>query len=324
MNDQLVHHYPPEFFELLVNAIPRLLKGKQTVLDFFKGCGVDPRLYADIQQTVRVNRNSIDKFKIVRDILTRLNDKGDAAIRERREVVRRVTQWDDFSSGYENQRFEAEGFVAKIQKLVNVKDSFTRMNQEREKAQQESRRKREAEMAERQRIKTEREQIKVDLYALFLETNASKRGTSLEDVLNRLFKSHGILIRESFKRVGKAGEGVVEQIDGVVVLDGDVYLVEMKWWSQPLGVSEVSQHLVRVFNRNAARGILISHSGYTEPAVTICRESLAQSVFVLVNLKEIVLLLEGKGSLPDLLRAKVEAAIVDKNPLVEPRRAESA
>jgi hypothetical protein len=323
MKDQLVHHWPPELTTLLVEAIPRLFKGKQNVLDFFKGCGVNPNLYADIQRTVRQTPDDINKFEIVRQILTRLNDMGDGALAQRREIVKRVTQWDDFTGCYDNQRTEAEGFVAKIQKIVNIKDSFTRMNQEREKVDQENRKKRDAEMAERQRLKAERDQIKSDLYTLFAETNVNKRGIALEGVLNRLFKSHGILIREAFQRIGVYGEGVVEQIDGVIVLDGDVYLVEMKWWSGPLGPGEVAQHLVRVFNRNAARGILISQSGYTDPAVTTCRESLARSVFVLAKLEEIVFLLEREGSLADLLRAKVHAAIMDKNPLVETHKARS-
>lgn len=317
MNEQFVHHYPPELFELLVNAIPRLLKGKQGVLDFFKGCGVDPDAYADIQETVRRNRHDINKFEIVRQVLTLLNDRGDATLRERREVLKRVTQWDDFSSCYDNQRMEAEGYVAKIQRLVNVKDSFTRMTQAQERAQDETRKKREAEIAARQQVKAEREQIRSDLNALFFETNANKRGVALEGVLNRLFKSDGILIRESFKRVGFAGEGVVEQIDGVIVLDGTVYLVEMKWWSEPLGIREVSHHLVRVYGRACAGGIIISSSGYTEPAVTICRETLAQKVCVLAQLSEIVLLLELDGSLTEMLRTKVQAAIVDKNPFLE-------
>lgn len=318
MNGQLVHHYPPELMALLVDAIPRLLKSKQDVLVFFKGSGVAQESYTDIEQTVRQNRGSITKFEIVRQILTRLNDRGDAALTERREILRRVTQWDDFTGCYDNDRMAAKGYVAEVQKLVNVKDSFTRISQERDKERDERVARRQAEVVELQRVKAERDQIKTDLYSLFLETNASKRGIALEGVLNRLFKSHGILVREAFTRVGAAGEGVIEQIDGIVEFDGHIYLVEMKWWSQPLGVPEVSQHLVRVFNRDAARGILISKSGYTSPAITTCRESLAKSVFVLANLEEIVFLLEREGSLVDLLKAKVQAAIADKNPLVEP------
>jgi hypothetical protein len=320
MNEQLIHHYPPELMTILVDAIPRLLKSKKDVLVFFKGCGVAHSVYVDIEQMINQDRSSITKFEIVRQILTLLNDKGDATLTQRREILKRVTQWDDFTACYDNDRMQAKGYVAEIQKLVNVKDSFTRMSQERDKERNERIAKHETEIAKRQRIKIERDQIKSDLFALFSETKASKRGTLLEGVLNRLFKSHGILIRESFRLVGTAGEGVIEQIDGVVEFDGHIYLVEMKWWSQPLGVAEVSQHLVRVFNRNAARGILISQSGYTDPAITTCRESLMKSVFVLAKLEEIIFLLERDGSLVDLLKEKVRAAITDKNPLVEPLR----
>ena len=35
------YHYPPELFELLVQTIPLLVKGKKDVLTFFKGAGED-------------------------------------------------------------------------------------------------------------------------------------------------------------------------------------------------------------------------------------------------------------------------------------------
>lgn len=317
MNEQFVHHYPPELLDLLVDAIPRLIKSKQGVLDFFKGCGVPPRLFADLQRQVCTDRQQINKFEIVRQVLGRLNDKGDAALRERREILKRVTQWDDFSSCYENHRVEAEGYVAKIQRLVNVKDSFTRLKQETERQKEEHRRRRAEELAERQRIKAEREAILAELEALVFEDNAHKRGVALEGVLNRLFESFGILVRESFRRVGREGEGVVEQIDGVIVLDGDFYLVEMKWWAEQLGVPEVSHHVVRVYGRAGARGLIISSSGYAASAITVCREALAQRVCILATLPEIMSLLKREGSLVDLLRTKVQAAIIDKNPFLE-------
>lgn len=110
--------------------------------------------------------------------------------------------------------------------------------------------------------------------------------------------------------------------DGVVVIDGLPYLVEMKWWkpNQPLGPGEVSQHLVRVFNRGHARGIFISASGYTPAAITTCKESLQRSVIVLCKLEEIVLLLEQEKDLKNFLQEKINAAIIDKKPLYEPLR----
>src|SRR3990167_1285698 len=172
----MVHHYPPELMALLVDAIPRLLKSKKDLLVFFKGAGVPPATYADIEQTVRTARESITKYEIVRQILTRLNDRGDRTLAQRREIIKRVTQWDDFTGCYDNDRMGAKGYVAEIQKLVNVKDSFTRISQERDKERDERVARRQAEAKELQRVKAERDQIKADLSALFLETNASKRG----------------------------------------------------------------------------------------------------------------------------------------------------
>lgn len=194
MSEQLVHHYPPELMALLVEAIPRLLKSKKDVLVFFKGAGVPRTAYADIEQTVRHDRQSIRKFEMVRQILTRLNDRGDAALAQRREILKRVTQWDDFTGCYESDRMQAKGYVAEIQRLVNVKDSFTRMSQERDRERGERVAKHQREITERQRVKHERDQVKSDLYGLFGETNPNKRGKALEGVLNRLFNSHGILI----------------------------------------------------------------------------------------------------------------------------------
>jgi restriction endonuclease Mrr len=201
---------------------------------------------------------------------------------------------------------------------VHVKDTFVRIDQERERERQQR-------LAEQQRQQRERQErlakfsaVRNDLLALFTEANQSKRGKALEGILNRLFEASGILVSEAFTLKGAAGEGVVEQIDGVIELDGNLYLVEMKWWGEPIGVEGVSQHLVRVFSRGHARGIFISTSGYTEPAISICREALQKSVVVLCKLEELIRLLEREDNLREFLKAKVNAAIVFKNPLHEP------
>ena len=144
--------------------------------------------------------------------------------------------------------------------------------------------------------------------------NPHKRGKRLEEVLNRLFRAHDILVRDPFVLVGDLAEGIVEQIDGVVEIDGHTYFVEMKWWGSPLGVPEVSQHLVRVYHRAEGRAIIISASDFTMPAVSTCKEALQQKVVILCTLQEIVILLENEGDLKEFFKKKVNAAIVDKNP----------
>ncbi|MGA2585770.1 MAG: restriction endonuclease [Candidatus Aminicenantales bacterium] len=314
MSVDIVYHYPPELLQLLVDTIPLLCRSKKDVLVFFQGAGVPNKMLAEFERKLATDRSSLNKYGIVRDVLVLLNAKGEATLRERREVLKRVVEYEDFSACWPSDQLKAKGLVAEIRHVVNVKDSFSRMRQEKE-AEQKKRvdeeKKRALAFQER---KAKLEKVKKDFYALFGESNPQQRGKKLEDVLNRLFKTSGILVRDSFNRVASTGEGILEQIDGVVEIDREIYLVEMKWWDKPLGIGEVSQHLVRVFSRKGARGFLISYSGYTEPAIAVCKESLSQMVVILSSLHEIVELLEREDDLSEFLRKKIRAAIIDKNP----------
>lgn len=314
----IVFHYPPELLSLLIDTIPLLCRSKKDVLLFFKGAGVDSALTSDLTIRVEEDPESINKYEIVRTVLTRLNEKGDSTLRERREILKRVTEFEDFSACWPADQLKAKGLVAEIRRVVNVKDSFTRMHQEREEERKKRQVEQQAKLEEAQRRRGKLSEVKTALFSLFSESNSQKRGKALESVLDRLFEVSGILIRESFTLKGSQGEGIIEQVDGVVEIDGELYLVEIKWWNEPLGISEVSQHLVRVFNRGHARGIFISASGYTQPAISTCKEALQKSVVVLCKLEEIALLLEQEKDMRDFLKAKINAAIIDKNPLYEP------
>lgn len=83
---KLTYHYPSELFELLVDTIPRLFKGKQSVLSFFWGCGVARTYTVDIETQIASDRDNIYKAQIVRTVLQRLNEDGEEALRERREI----------------------------------------------------------------------------------------------------------------------------------------------------------------------------------------------------------------------------------------------
>ena len=110
------------------------------------------------------------------------------------------------------------------------------------------------------------------------------------------------------------GEGISEQIDGVVEIDGNLYFVEMKWTKDPIDVNPISRHLVRVYHRGYSRAIFISSSEYTQPAITICKEALQKTVIVLCNLQEIVNLLEKELDLYIFLKEKMNCSVIDKNP----------
>ena len=310
-------HYPPELLQLLVDTIPRLCRSKRDVITFLRGAGVQRPVISGFEKQLKEDPDSINKFDIVRTTLVELNEVGDVALRERREILKRVVEFDDFSSCWDSDRLAAQGLVSNVRTLVEVKDSFTRMKEERNAVVRKIREEQLARAAELRKRKSRLEEIRQDLNGLFAMENAHARGIKLEGVLNRLFDANGILIRESFSRQSEFGKGAIEQIDGVIEMGGHVYLVEMKWLKDPVGVEDISRHLVRVFSRGDCRGILISYSGFTATAIEECKKSLGQIVFVLCTLQEFVFLLENDNALDEMLRAKIRGAIVDVEPFTK-------
>ncbi|MDA1189787.1 MAG: restriction endonuclease [Chloroflexi bacterium] len=270
----------------------------------------------DLETRLRQDKNSINKFDITRTVLQRLNEReSNQAIKCRREVIRKVVEWEDFSTAFPEDQAEAKGYVTDVRHVVNVKDSFTRMNLERDRERQERLVKETKEREQLLRKKQEIEKVRREIASLFAQQGTpSQRGVQLESLMNRLFQVYKILVRESFVRTGEKGDGVIEQIDGVIDFEGTLYLVELKWLKGPVDKPDISTHLVRIFGRHSVRGIFISVNGFTKPAIATCKEHLANAPVVLVGLEEIVLALEHEADLAELLRVKVRAAILDKNP----------
>jgi hypothetical protein len=145
-------------------------------------------------------------------------------------------------------------------------------------------------------------------------TDTPARGKAVEKVLNRLFHSHGILVREDFKVYVESGSTQAEQVDGAIELDG-LFLVEMKWEAGALDVNHISRHLVRTMSRAGARGgMMISANSYGAPAVAMCKEFLAQKLMVLIDLRLILKVLETEDDLGAVLRHVINAVILDKEP----------
>ena len=310
--------YPPDVFTLVTDVVPLLCRSKKDVVLFFKGAGVMATELAPIEEKLRSNPKEINKYEISRTILTSVNSKGDSCLAVRREILKRIVEFEDFSMCWPDDQFKAKGMVADIKKIVNVKDSFTRMKQERNSERQEAAQKRRAELAAEVQKRRNVEAISKSLSELFsMDSRPQERGKLLERVLNDLFRAFGILVREDFHRRDPDYPTVLEQIDGVIELDGIIHLVEMKWLNVPIGMAEFSQHMVRLFGRSDARGIFISSSSYTAPVLKECASFLSQKTMFLCSLQEIVMLLQREGDLLEFLRKKAQAAIVEKNPFIE-------
>lgn len=238
------------------------------MLDFFTSAGVSDAHTSDLQLRVKTNREGITKFEITRTVIKRINAAGDQTLRARREILKRVTEWDDFSSCWEEKVLEAKGLVLEVLSLVGKKDSFTRMAQERDREVAERRKVHEQKIAEIQTRNARVAALRDRFGAFFVLENPQRRGKELEGVLNEFFAIAGVGVREAFHVVGDRGEGIIEQIDDAIEIDGQLYIVEMKWWSKSLGAAQVAQHLVRVFGRPGCGEIVIAQPGLSAPAVS--------------------------------------------------------
>jgi hypothetical protein len=69
---------------------------------------------------------------MARTIIERLNEGGDAMLGARRQLIKRVLDFEDFSHCYPEDVAKAKAAVSDIRKIVNVNDTFTRMKDEKE------------------------------------------------------------------------------------------------------------------------------------------------------------------------------------------------
>lgn len=307
----ITFHYPPELFQLLVEALSKLCRGKKDLLLFIRGAGVPRELWADLWAQVQRDADSIYKTEIVRTVLTRLNERGEAMLSERRELLRRVVEFEDFSTCWPKDQAAAKGHVADIRRIVEVKDSFTRMRQEKDRERREHIKQQETRAAKLRKQKEAQERVQQKLYGLFKDDlDPHQRGRDFEAVLNELFQLDGILIRESFRRQGQQGQ-TLEQIDGAVEIAGHLYLVEAKWHKEPIGVQDVQVLISRLFLRPGPRGIFISANGFSPPAINAQREAASQKILLLCDLSEIVQVLEREESIGSFFKDKADQAITE-------------
>ena len=314
-----IFHYPPELFELLVETIPLLNRSKKSVVLFFRGAGVPDHLLKDILEKLDADKDSINKYEIARIILARINEKTDFYIRERRELLKRVVEFESFTNCWETDQYKAKGLVAEIRNIVNVKDTFTRMKQEKENAQARHTAEYNKKVDEIKKRTELIEKTKKEFYSLFGLSNAQERGKKLEGALNSIFSIYGILVREAFTRKGDNGEGIIEQIDGVIEIDNQIYLVEMKWKKDKIGGDDIFAHLGRIYHRTSAQGIFISASGYADSGIIASKEALInKAILVLADLEEFINVLDNDKDLVQYFKAKIRKAIIDKEPYSKP------
>ncbi|MFD8076229.1 restriction endonuclease [Streptomyces sp. NPDC059718] len=122
-----------------------------------------------------------------------------------------------------------------------------------------------------------------------------KRGTRFEGFINELFGLYDLEPRASYILEH-------EQIDGAYSFDTDHYVLEAKWWKEPIGRS-----LLDVFKTNIERkgkntlGLYISMSSFTADALAVYSYS---TPFITMDGLDFMAVLDQRIRLDDLMRHK--------------------
>lgn len=89
-------------------------------------------------------------------------------------------------------------------------------------------------------------------------TDKRRRGYEFETYLFDAFEADGITVKKPYKSPG-------EQVDGGIYFDGAWYLIEAKWHSKRLPVSDVYSFKGKVDGKlSGTKGLFISWSGYSD------------------------------------------------------------
>jgi hypothetical protein len=157
-------HYPHDLLSLMIDTIPLLVKGKLELVAFFRGAGVSDGILAPIRSRLQIDRNSVSKYEIAREVLHAVNDLGPSGLAVRREIVKRVVEFQSFEKCYEDKAMAARGGVQAIREFVNAKDTVTRLAEsaERERSKNMDAAERKRDDIEKRRV--ERAAIKADFY----------------------------------------------------------------------------------------------------------------------------------------------------------------
>ena len=307
------YHYPLEVLELLVATIPRLIKTRAGILEFFAEAGSPKELIAEWRAKLHQGRMGVSsKYHLVRGFLRDLNTLGDDGQAVREEVLCRLARHADFSTGWEDDRQRAEELVTRIRELVGGTDAMPPAACQEALTRQAHLKTDHARPKDNEHHSEAIETLKSDLDRALRAADPSERSTILGTVLPGLFRCHGVATRQV---------PAAPLTDAAVLIDFEeaLFLVELRCSAKPLDFRQLAPHLVMLYGCPDQRGLLISSSGFTDQTLRELGSILPQRLF-LCQLDELAQLLHEQGrSLREWLRTKFRAAETEQKPFVRVR-----
>ena len=230
--NEIIEHYPPQLVTLITEVLPILFVKRKDILFFFANLHVPDEVLADIRESVSRQENSISKYMMIRTILYRLsNNKKNNFLRERYEILKRLIEFKDFDICWPNTIDKAKSIISKIENLDRenswLKEMKKSLGQKKEKHEKQK---------VFNQIKIQKNLLSGNLLKLLSDQDGIKRSEVLAGIMNHFFTLYEITIIDTFRKNVLSDEGLIAHIEGVVEINKDMYLLEIKWARNKLGL----------------------------------------------------------------------------------------
>lgn len=137
--------------------------------------------------------------------------------------------------------------------------------------------------------------LKAKFIQLHQSTDPHARGKEFEGFLNELFGLFDLEPRAAYSMDR-------EQIDGAFSFDTDDYILEAKWWQEPIGRNHLDVFKTRIDKKGKnALGLHISVNGFTQDALD---EYSAATPFITMDGGDLFMILDERVRLDYMLRRK--------------------
>lgn len=281
---------PTDLQQAVVHCAGKVFHFKGDLKALLIRCGVSEGVFLKYETE--------SKFKIMRSILSDLDQAGQSGIRVQHRIVSEFAQLRTVNANGVEDVEGAKAALLHLKKLAS-QQPIVSASDEQEAAER-------AEAAEGRRMKlAARTEKLADLRKLFSSlakaTNVEQaRGYSLEGILHDLFELFDIAYLPSYKTGS-------EQTDGLFNYKNHHYLVEARWRKESPGLADLRSFREKIRDKyEGSRGIFVSIAGFREEVVTDFKQ--ADNPVLLMDGRDLIEILEERISLSDALDAKLEHA----------------
>lgn len=250
----------------------------------------------DLQQ--KYPKAAYNKYEFMRNIITSLEEKGDIEILN--NIISNFYKLRNAVDKDNVDEIKAQTLLNEFRELVG-NDPIERKIREQE---QNQKRKNTEEAIQKNQLYSKNLQALNDEFITLTtskDISPQQRGFSLEKIFFDLLRIDEFDYTPPYKTTG-------EQIDGHFKYENFDYLVEIKWTKEVTKQKDLSIFDGKITGKaQSTRGFFLSASGFDENAIN--RFSGDSPRIVLMDGKDLALLLNGTYSLFDVMRAKIDAFV---------------